>query len=566
MRRPYSRRGVAVLVAMVALSVLGAVPDATRAEATTDGFDDVPADAFYSAAVSSLAARGVFKGTECATGKLCPVAPLDRKTMAVWIVRVIDNTDPAPLAETRFPADVVAGSFHAPFIERMAELAITFGCDPNDGTRFCPNRSVTRSQMAAFLTRAYKLPAAADPPTFTDVPINAWYAQSVASLAASGITQGCDDGTRFCPNDNVTRGQMAAFLHRAEAAQHRRYRADPLGSPPRSLGLDAFYEKYLDAGGIPILSASDVPDEALHRAKDIIGEMLSDRADLTASMARDGIRVVVLGKSGSHSELPEWVEWIGDPGEGELRGFFLDPLVVTSEENLLCYPDDPHGNGGEVLIHELAHAVHFVGIEKRQPGAPFGSRLETMFTEARAAGLWDHTYAATNSVEYWAEGAEIWFGINEQGNGVNTRRELEDYDPSLAGLVTEVFGDATVSSSCNGTYSDDRRRTLIHGVLSGPEGRGLPETWLLASTGVSEDSSWALTDSDGVFWMWVPDGSFTLDVYAAPGTQCAGWYDGDGGITTIREQAERLTASGTAIKSIAIQLPAPPEDLPSIQC
>ena len=341
---------------------------------------------------------------------------------------------------------------------------------------------------------------------------------------------------------------------------------DPLGSPPRSLGLDPFYEKYRDAGGIPIVSAPDVPDEALYRARDIIGEMLSDRADLAASMARDGIRVVVLGKSASHSELPEWVEWIGDPGEDELRGFFLDPLVVTSEENLLCYPDDPHRDGGEVLIHELAHAVHFVGIEKRQPDARFGSRLDTMFTEARAAGLWDYTYAATDSVEYWAEGVEIWFGINEQGNGVNTRGELEDYDPSLAGLVTEVFGDATVSSSCNGTSSDDRRRTLIQGVLSGPDGRALPGVLLWAWSGVLEDSSPALTDPDGVFGMWVPDGSFTLYVYAAPGARCAGWYDGDGGVTTIREQAERLTTSGTAIKNIAIQLPAPPEDLPSIQC
>ena len=217
MRRSYTGRGVAVLIAMVAFSVLGAVPDTTGTGASTDGFDDVPADAFYSAAVSSLATRGVFEGTECTTRKLCPDAPLDRKTMAVWIVRVIDKADPAPLSQTRFTTDVPASSFHAPFIERMAELEITFGCNPNDRARFCPNRIVTRSQMAAFLTRAYNLPPTADPPTFTDVDADAWYAQDVARLAASGITQGCGDGTRFCPKKNVTRGQMAAFLHRAES-------------------------------------------------------------------------------------------------------------------------------------------------------------------------------------------------------------------------------------------------------------------------------------------------------------------------------------------------------------
>ncbi|MDH4117739.1 MAG: S-layer homology domain-containing protein [Acidimicrobiia bacterium] len=35
------------------------------------------------------------------------------------------------------------------------------------------------------------------------------------ALAASGITTGCTS-TAFCPNDVVTRGQMAAFLRRAD--------------------------------------------------------------------------------------------------------------------------------------------------------------------------------------------------------------------------------------------------------------------------------------------------------------------------------------------------------------
>ena len=51
-------------------------------------------------------------------------------------------------------------------------------------------------------------------PTFGDVPTNFLYFRAIEALAASGITSGCGNGN-FCPNQNVTRGEMAAFLARA---------------------------------------------------------------------------------------------------------------------------------------------------------------------------------------------------------------------------------------------------------------------------------------------------------------------------------------------------------------
>jgi hypothetical protein len=43
------------------------------------------------------------------------------------------------------------------------------------------------------------------------------FAADIAALAQAGITRGCNPPTndRYCPDDNVTRGQMAAFLTRA---------------------------------------------------------------------------------------------------------------------------------------------------------------------------------------------------------------------------------------------------------------------------------------------------------------------------------------------------------------
>ena len=196
-----------VAAAVTAWAAVAAAP----LGAQSAGFDDVAEDAYYSVPVAALTERGIFAGTECAQG-FCPNDPIDRKTMAVWVVRVLDGEEPPAVSESSF-SDVDAAGFHAPFIERLAELGATRGC--GDGTGFCPDRVVSRAQMAVFLTRAYGLPAGPDP-GFSDVPGDAWYAAEVASLAASGITHGCGDGTGFCPEQDTSRAHMATFIHRAE--------------------------------------------------------------------------------------------------------------------------------------------------------------------------------------------------------------------------------------------------------------------------------------------------------------------------------------------------------------
>jgi hypothetical protein len=49
---------------------------------------------------------------------------------------------------------------------------------------------------------------------FNDVPSNHIFYNEIGRLSARGITQGCDVGF-FCPDDAVTRQQMAAFIIRA---------------------------------------------------------------------------------------------------------------------------------------------------------------------------------------------------------------------------------------------------------------------------------------------------------------------------------------------------------------
>ena len=232
-RRGRTARSIGVVVALaVALTVVGAARTQAQDDVARDdaAFPDTPSNAYFAVPVGAMASAGVFAGTECDDG-FCPGEPIDRSTMAVWMVRVLDGADPEPVTFTRF-GDVDASHPHAAFIERLADIGVTRGC--GDGTNFCPDREVTRAQMAAFLSRAYGLPEGPDP-GFGDVPADAWYAADVAGLAASGITRGCGDGTNFCPSRSTTRGQMATFLYRAEV--RARQPCMPAGSADLDTGF-----------------------------------------------------------------------------------------------------------------------------------------------------------------------------------------------------------------------------------------------------------------------------------------------------------------------------------------
>ena len=101
-------------------------------------------------------------------------------------------------------------------IEWLAQSGITRGCNPPSNTRFCPDQPVTRGQMAAFLHRALPRLRTGKATDFADDNGHVFEAD-IQWLSATGITKGCNppSNTRFCPDQVVTRGQMAAFLHRA---------------------------------------------------------------------------------------------------------------------------------------------------------------------------------------------------------------------------------------------------------------------------------------------------------------------------------------------------------------
>jgi hypothetical protein len=108
------------------------------------------------------------------------------------------------------------GSVFEADIERLRNAGVTQGCNPPLNDRYCPGRYVTRGQMAAFLVRALGYNATSSGDSFLD-DNNSVFEQDIEKLKTAGVTSGCNPplNDRYCPDDYVTRAQMAAFLYRA---------------------------------------------------------------------------------------------------------------------------------------------------------------------------------------------------------------------------------------------------------------------------------------------------------------------------------------------------------------
>src|SRR6185369_2534041 len=178
-------------------------------------FLDVPSNNPFYGDIGKLSARGITFG--CGNGNYCPGDPITREQMAAFILRAKGEFSPPTPASQRFTDVPPANQFYN-YIDRLAVLGITLGCNPPSNTMYCPSSAVTREQMSAFLLRGL---GEFDPPTpptqrFGDVaPSNVFY-NFIDRMAVLNITLGCTpDHLSYCPGDPVTRAQMAAFLVRA---------------------------------------------------------------------------------------------------------------------------------------------------------------------------------------------------------------------------------------------------------------------------------------------------------------------------------------------------------------
>ena len=198
-----------IVLALIGLFIpLIAIGPAGAAELPPGGtfVDDdlLPAEGF----IEAIAAVGITKGCNPPTNdKFCPDRILTRAQMASIFVRALGlpGSSQSPFTDT-------GNTVHAHDIDALAAAGITKGCNPPANDRFCPDRRVTRGEMAAFIARAFDLPAGT-PDQFSDDD-DSVFESNIDALASAGITSGCSDG-KFCPASSLPRSQMATFVARA---------------------------------------------------------------------------------------------------------------------------------------------------------------------------------------------------------------------------------------------------------------------------------------------------------------------------------------------------------------
>jgi GH25 family lysozyme M1 (1,4-beta-N-acetylmuramidase) len=187
----------------------GADFSAVLIDVVTDGRDSTPpkppfTDINKSKFVKDIAwlyASGITAG--CSKTKFCPNDRVTRGQMASFLARALK----LPKSTKDYFRDD-KGSKHEGNINRLAKAGLALGCGTK---RFCPNQVLSRGQLAAFVSRVLDL--STSPKDYFRDDNGSKYESSINRIARAGLTNGCGPH-RYCPTGMVTRGQMAAFLHR----------------------------------------------------------------------------------------------------------------------------------------------------------------------------------------------------------------------------------------------------------------------------------------------------------------------------------------------------------------
>jgi hypothetical protein len=202
-------------------------------------FSDVPPGAFAYRAIETMFHQGITAG--CGGTAFCPAVTMTRWQMAVLLAKALAGGTP-PVSGTveglgsyncvgggtSLFADVPPSDSGCRAVHYIAAKKVTAGCG---GGNFCPDETVTRWQMAVFVSKAmagsyvptsgtvpgrgsYNCAASGGTSVFPDVPASDPACKAIHYIAATGVTAGCDT-VHYCPALDLTRDQMAVFVTKA---------------------------------------------------------------------------------------------------------------------------------------------------------------------------------------------------------------------------------------------------------------------------------------------------------------------------------------------------------------
>ena len=192
----------------------------------TATFTDVPLGDPSFGFIEFMYQGGYTSGCQTVPSLYCPSDSITRGQMAVFLERSKRGANFTHTPTGTMFSDVTAATPFAGFIEQLSLDGITSGCTAGPPPAFCPTANVNRAAMAKFLLKA-KCGAAYTPATpasspFADVPVGDPFLPWINKVYTLGITTGCvASPLQYCPNNSVTRAQMATFI----------YRTFPYGTP-----------------------------------------------------------------------------------------------------------------------------------------------------------------------------------------------------------------------------------------------------------------------------------------------------------------------------------------------
>ncbi|MCJ7628091.1 MAG: hypothetical protein MUO50_06845, partial [Longimicrobiales bacterium] len=227
------------------------------------------------------------------------------------------------------------------------------------------------------------------------------------------------------------------------------------------LALDtAYYKKWVDASGYPILASDKVPDEALAIVRDQVNYMLGNRPDVRDTMVAHGARIVIMAETEYTMDIPEQRGWTVPKyldarlTEGERGSYYEEgglgyrspegywngrargmggTMTSCAEENVLGYYGTRYW-GTNICVHEFSHGIMGAGIANADPY--WFQEIVNGFKHAKELGLSTaQGYAGNTFNEYWAVGVERYVG----SGGDHRRAELKAEDPILFELITRLI-------------------------------------------------------------------------------------------------------------------------------
>lgn len=476
--------------------------------------------------IEAIAAEGLTVGCNPPfNDEYCPDRDITRAQMATMISRALG----LGASSTDFFIDD-EGHILEGGINRVANAGITVGCDP-EAREFCPDRTLTRAEAATFITRALGLPPSDDDFFIDDE--GHLLEGGINRVAEAGITEGCNppDNDRFCPNEELTRAQMATMLTRALPG------LSSIKPPPRppldwELVVDGLESpvQALAAPGEDRLLIVQQPGTVLSYENGTIDTFLDIEDDVSFRGEQGLLSIAVHPDYPTDRRLFAW--HTGNSGDTHLVEFEIAPdLETASSPRTVLSIDQPFGNhnGGFLSFGDDGYlylstgdggSSNDPGARARDLGTLLGKILRIDVDGSRPYDVpGDNPHVdETGRDEIWASGLrnpwrwafdDGFMFIGDVGEGAREEINLVAADPTGYDFGWSRFegslcnpGDTDPSCSASGLtfpvdeYGRGQGRTVTGGIVyRGESVRSLDQFYVYAD--VFSGRVWGFRHVDG---------------------------------------------------------------------